>query len=377
MRFEALYQDYSLRKLTQQDAAKILGVSDRTFRRYLCRYESDGLSGLIDRRIEQASHRKALVDEVLALQDCYRREYPGFNAKHFYSWYKRDGGVRSYTWVKTHLQEAKLIRKAPGKGKHRKRRERSAMAGMMIHQDASSHQWVEGKYWDLVVTMDDATNEHYSMFFVDEEGTASSFQGVKETILAKGLFCSFYSDRGHHYWHTPKAGGKVDKDNLTQFGRAMRQLGIDMIAAYSPQARGRSERAFSTHQGRLPQELAKANITNMKDANHYLKTVYMPAFNQEFSVKAANPNTAFVPLLGLNLDDILCEHYQRTVAKDNCISFEGKRLQIPPCEYRMHYSKVKVSVHKHINGNITVFHGPRCIACFNQKGELTQQKVAA
>ena len=146
-------------------------------------------------------------------------------------------------------------------GKHKKRRARSALPGMMIHQDGSTHQWIEGTYWDLIVTMDDATNEHYSMFFVEQEGTYSSFKGVKETIEKQGLFCSFYSDRGSHYWLTPEAGGKVDKVNLTQFGRAMKQLGIEMISAYSPEARGRSERAFATHQGRLPQELKKEGST--------------------------------------------------------------------------------------------------------------------
>jgi len=174
-----------------------------------------------------------------------------------------------------HLQKAKLVKKGKHKGAHRKRRERAPLAGMMIHQDGSTHAWVEEKVWDLIITLDDATSEIYSGFFVDEEGTASSFRGVSDTLKEYGLFSSFYSDRGSHYWHTPVAGGKVDnvpcfinhsryKANLTQFGRALHQLGIQMIAAYSPQARGRSERMFKTLQERLPKELALHGITDIR-----------------------------------------------------------------------------------------------------------------
>lgn len=191
MRFEEVYDRWHSGGLSQVEAADILGVTDRTFRRYIHSYESLGLEGLSDKRIERASHRKAPVDEVMRLHESYGKDYRGWNVKHFYSWYKKDGGTRSYSWVKDSLQSAQLVKKLPSKGKHRKRRERSPLPGMMIHQDASTHLWVPGVYWDLVVTMDDATNEHYSMFFVEEEGTQSSLMGVKETIEAKGLFCSF------------------------------------------------------------------------------------------------------------------------------------------------------------------------------------------
>ena len=180
------------------------------------------------------SSRKAPFDEVMTLVDRYKKRYNGWTGKHFHTWYQREGGTRSYSWVKNMLQERGCLKKAPQRGAHRKRRERAAMAGMLIHQDGSTHEWVPNQKWDLIVTMDDATSEHYSMFFVDEEGTHSSLQGVKDLIEQCGLFCTFYSDRGTHYWHTPEAGGKVDKNNPTQFGRALKQLGIEMIAAYSP-----------------------------------------------------------------------------------------------------------------------------------------------
>jgi len=187
------------------------------------------------------------------------------------------------------------------------------------------------------VTMDDVMSEHYSMFFVDEEGTQSSFRGVREVIEAHGLFSTFYSDRGSHYWTTPEAGGKVDKVNLTQFGRAMKQLEIEMIAACSPEARGRSERAFGTHQGRLSKELVLAGMTDMDAANDYLQKVYRPAFNAEFMNPPLEDGTAFVPFRVEGLDDILCEQVDRTVGKDNCVSFEGITLQIPSNRHRCHY----------------------------------------
>lgn len=369
MRFEEAYDGWRSRRLTQEEAALILGVSDRSFRRYVDRFEESGLDGLADKRLTQVSHRRAPVDEVLALVDLYSSRHMGWNVSHFHGWYRDQGGSRSYTWVKNQLLQAKVIPKSRRKGAHRKRREASALPGMMIHQDGSTHEWVPDQKWDLISTMDDATNEHYSMFFCHEEGTASSLQGIKDVIDKRGLFCSFYSDRGSHYWHTPEAGGKVDKSNPTQFGRAMTHLGITMIAAYSPEARGRSERAFSTHQERLPRELALKGITTMEEANRYLHEIYLPAFNRRFSHKAREEGTAFMPYIGPSLDDILCERFERTVQGDNCVKFESLVLQIPRDEYRCNYIKTKVWVHRHLDGTLAVFHGPRKLADYDFTGK--------
>jgi transposase len=368
MRFEEAFGGWQARRLTQEEAARLLGVCERTFRRYIDRYEEAGLEGLIDKRLSQISQRRAPVDEVLRLVDQYRRRHDGWSAKHFYAWYRRDGGTRSYTWVKSRLQEAKAMPKAERKGAHRKRRERSPLPGMLLHQDGSTHAWVPGQMWDLIVTMDDATNEHYSMFFVEEEGTLSSFQGVRDVIAERGLFCALYTDRGSHYWHTQEAGGKVDKVNLTQFGAALQRLGIDLIPAYSPEARGHSERAFSTHQARLPKELALAGITDRDAANRYLAEVYRPAFNQEFSHPAREEGSAFVPYLGGPLEDRLCEQHERTVGKDNCVRFEGMVLQIPADRHRYHYVKAKVRVHRYADRRLALFHGPRRLATYSANG---------
>lgn len=369
MRFQEVYEGYHRGSLTQSDAALLLGVSDRTFRRYMNRYDEGGLDALLDKRLVQISHRRAPVDEVMRVVDWYRNSHMGWNAKHFYAWYRKEDGTRSYTWVKSRLQEAGLIERTLMRGTHRKKRERAPLVGMMIHQDGSTHEWIAGHKWDLIVTMDDATSEHYSMFFVEEEGTMSSFRGVQEVIEKHGLFASFYSDRGSHYWYTPEAGGKVDKQNLTQFGQAMKRLGIEMIAAYSPEARGRSERMFRTHQERLSKELALAGITDMAAANRYLKEVYMPAFNAEFMQPAREEGSAFVPWIGGQLADILCERYERVVGHDNCVSFEGLKLQIPADRHRCHYVKAKVTVLRYPNGQMAIMHGPRKLATYDLSGK--------
>jgi transposase len=376
-RFEEAYDGWIEKRLSQEEAARILGVSDRTFRRYVERYDDGGLEALDDKRMSQTSHRKAPVDEVMALTKRYRARHDGWSARHFHAWYTRSGGTRSYTWVKTRLQEARLIKKAPRRGVHRKRRERAPWPGMILHQDGSRHEWVPGQKWDLIVTMDDATSEHYSMFFVDEEGTKSSFQGIGEVIRAKGLFSSLYTDRGTHYWHTPEAGGKVDKNNPTQFGRAMAQLNIGMIPAYSPEARGRSERAFRTHQDRLPKELAFYDITGMEEANRYLRQTYLPAHNAEFCQPPLEEGAAFVEWVGANLDDFLCEQFDRVVGRDNCVSFEGMKLQIPPDRHRCHYIKAAVKVHRYLEDTLAVFHGPRKLANYDASGILINEKVKA
>ncbi|MFA4835403.1 MAG: ISNCY family transposase [Dehalococcoidia bacterium] len=373
MRFEEVYFGWNESRLSQEEAARVLGVSDRTFRRYINRYDEKGLEGLSDKRLTQASFRRAPVDEVMAVSARYEGRYRGWNVKHFYSWYQRDGGLRSYSWVKNTLQARELVPKTSKRGVHRKHRDRAPFPGMMLHQDGSTHEWVPGKKWDLIVTMDDATSEHYSMFFVDEEGTDSSFQGVRDVIVQRGLFSSLYTDRGSHYWYTPKEGGKVSKTQLTQFGRAMKHLGIQMIAAYSPEARGRSERAFLTHQDRLPKELAFHGITDMDAANRYLAKEYKPGFNAEFMQPAPEEGSVFVSYVGgENLDDILCLQEERVVNADNCISFEGMKLQIPPNKYRCHYVRVRVMFHCYQDGSLAIFHGPRKLADYDKHGELIE-----
>ena len=253
MKFEDVYGRSYRGELSQAEAAEVLGMSERTFRRYRERFEADGAEGLYDRRLGRVSVRRGGVDEVMALLDLFDTRYWDFTAQHFWEKLTSEHGMtRSYNWVRLTLRAHGRIQPAARRGVHRRKRPRRPMAGMMLRQDGPSHEWVGGQWWDLIVTLDDATSEVYSGFFVPEEGTMSTFRALGEVIGGRGLFCSFYTDRGSHYWHTPKAGGKVDKDNPTQVGRALAQLGIEPIAAYSPEARGRSERMFGTLQQRLP-----------------------------------------------------------------------------------------------------------------------------
>ena len=370
MRFQQAYDGWSEGRLTQAEAAQLLGQCERSFRRHVERFEADGLEGLLDKRLSQISKRRATQAEVDQVVQTYKSGFAGWNVAHFHSKYRSESkGARSYSWVKSVLQGAGVVKASKSRGKHRIKRERAPLPGMMLHQDASTHRWVPAAVWDLVVTMDDADSKHTSMFFCEQEGTASSFHGIGQSIARNGLFASLYTDRGSHYFYTPVAGGKVDKFNLTQVGRALKQLGIEHIGAYSPQARGRSERAFQTHQGRLPQELERAGITDMASANRYLEQVYMPAHNKEFAVACTLPGTAYVPLIGGHLPDILCEQHERTVGNDNCVSFEGLCLQIPSDEMRHHYVRTKVRVHRYVDGTLALFHGPRKLAYYDAEGE--------
>lgn len=366
MRFEEARDGWSSGRLTQEEAAELLGISGRTFRRKLVRYEESGMEGIIDRRVSKKGESRVPADETESMLRLRREAYMDYSVRHFHEkWREEHGGTRSYNWFRLTLQGSGLAEKAPSRGKHRRKRERKPLPGMMLHQDGSRHEWIPGRQDDLIVTMDDATGEIYSMFLTEEEGTFSTFEGLRETIRKKGLFASFYTDRGSHYFTTPEAGGKADKANPTQVGRALRELRIRHIAAYSPQARGRSERAFGTLQGRLPQELRTAGAKTLDEANAYIDARFLPDFNKKFARKAREEGSAFVPCLPyMPLEDILCVREERVVKNDNTVSYKGKILQLDKGETRLHYVKCKVEVAERIDGSLAVFLGPAKIAEF-------------
>ena len=325
----------------------------------------------MDRRLGRRSGRAVPDEEAEEVERLYRERYAGFTAKHFHEHLVGRHGFRwGNTWTKTYLQARGLMAKAPRRGAHRRKRPRRPMVGMMLHQDASRYAWLEGcGPLDLVVTLDDATGEIYSAFLVEEEGTVSSFLGLIETIAKKGLFCSLYTDRGSHYFYTPEAGGKVAQDVLTQVGRALSQLGVEHIPAYSPEARGRSERAFRTLQDRLPKELALAGVKDVEAANAFIREVYLPAHNARFAVEPADKASAFVPVAEAQWRDILCVQEERVVAPDNTVAWNGRRLQIPPHPARAHFVRAKVRVHHYPDGEIAVFHGPRLLVRWRPNNE--------
>jgi transposase len=365
-------------ELNQAEAGELLGVSERTFRRWRDRFEEEGEAGLVDRRLGKASGKRVPADRAEEVEALYRERYQGFTAKHFHEHLVKDHGFGwGYTWTKLHLQWKGLLPKAPRKGAHRRKRERRPLPGMMLHQDGSRHEWLEGQPpLDLIVTLDDATGEIYSAFLTEEEGTASTFRALNEVFGAHGLPMSLYTDRGAHYFYSPEAGA-IDRKQPTQVGRALAQLGVEHIGAYSPQARGRSERAFQTLQDRLVNELKLAGIVSIAAANAFLHDVYLPEHNARFAVPAAQPGSAFTPIPGVDLDEILCVQEERQVQNDNCVSYRTLKLQIPASPLRPHFVKARVKVHLYADGSHALFHGPRCIGRYDQDGALKDAKNAA
>ena len=371
VRFEEALEHYKRRRLTGDEAGEVLGMSGRNFRRLCLRYEEDGIDGLRDRRIGKASPRRSAPAELTRMQWLYQERYGDFTVKHFHEHLRERHDYKlGYTVTRLALQAAGLVAKAPRRGRHRKKRERRPLPGMLLFQDGSTHRWIAGldRDLDLIVTLDDATGEIYSALLIDEEGTMSSFLGLGETIARQGLFGALYTDRGSHYFHTPSAGGKVDKKQLTQVGRALSQLGITHIPSYSPEARGRIERVFGTLQLRLPPELRLARIATVAGANRFLRERFVPDHNARFAVPATEPGSAFVPYLGRPLDDILCVQEDRQVGRDNCVLWRGRSLQIPSQTHRHHYVRAKVRVHEYPDGGLALFDGPRCLARFDATG---------
>jgi transposase len=371
MRFSDLLDRTEAKELTQEAAAEVLGINVRTFQRWADRYEAEGDDGLMDRRMGRRSPRRAPAEELERMLGLFRDKYADFTVKHFHEQLqKRHGYVLGYTVTKLALHAAGLVRKAPKRSAHRKKRPRRPLPGMLLHQDGSRHVWIEGlPAMDLIVTMDDATSEAYSMLLVEEEGTASTFQALGEVIGERGLFCALYTDRGSHYFYTPKAGEKVSKTQQTQVGRALSHLGIEHIAAYSPQARGRSERVFRTLQDRLPKDLRLAGVTTVEAANAWLKAHYIAEHNAAFAIKAEQPGTAFVADRHEAWRETLCVIEERTVGNDNTIAWNGRRLQLPESRLRPHFVKAVVRVHAYPDGTVSVFLGPHRLARFAANGQ--------
>ena len=370
MRFADVLGRTERSELSQMEAAELLGISERTFRRWRDRQQELGETGLADRRLGP-SPRRAPVAEIARMLGLYRERYQGFTVQHFHEQLgKRHHYTLGYTVTKLHLHRAGLVQPATKRSAHRKKRPRRPLVGMLLHQDASTHAWLPGSTvkQDLVVTMDDATSAIYSMFLVNEEGTASSLRGVREVVARHGLFCALYTDRGSHYFHTPEAGGRVSKTLLTQFGRALKQLGIGHIAAYSPQARGRSERAFGTLQDRLPKELALAGIATVEAANRWFSESYMTAHNERFAIAAEQEGSAFVAAPAETWREILCIQEDRTVGHDNTVKWERRSLQLPPSRLRPHFVKATVRVHEYPDGRLAVYWGPHRLADYDADG---------
>lgn len=358
------------KRITWWQAAEIIGISDRQMRRWQRRYELYGYDGLYDRRKGKPSPRRVPVEAVEKVLGLYREKYFDFNVRHFHEKLREEHGVGlSYSWVKLALQGAGLVKKDRKRGVHRKRRPRRPLPGMLLHMDGSEHNWFQDDRWyDLLVIMDDATSEIYYAQLVEEESTRTVMAALREVIEEQGVFCALYSDRASHFFLTPRAGEPVDRQRLTQVGRALAELRIEMIPAYSPQARGRGERNFRTWQGRLPQELRLRGISRFEEANRFLRESYVAEFNGQFTVAAAQPGSAFMRLRGGDLDRVFSIQYERVVNRDNTVSWANHCLQIEKTSWRGTLAGCRVTVYEHLDGMLSLGYGPRVVGRYTAEG---------
>jgi len=360
-------------------AAEILGVSCRTMRRWKTRYQQRGYDGLLDRRRHRPSPKRMPLATVQRVLRLYQEQYQGFNVAHFCDQLREQHELSvSYQWVKTALQTAGLVTPRAKRGRHHQRRDRRPLPGMMLYVDGSTHTWIPAlasAQFDLVAVIDDADTNCYYAQLVEQESTRTVMVGLKEVIEKQGLFCSLYTDRGSHFFHTPKAGGLVDQHRLTEIGRALAQLGIEHIPSYCPQGRGRMERFFGSWQGRLPQELGRAGITTVAEANRYIRQKFLPWHRRHWTEPAPETGTAFVPSGTVDLDAILCVQHERNVAADNTVTVGALRLQIAPQSSRWSYAKCRVKVCEHVDGRWSVRYGPHRLGWYRPDGQPIETKL--
>jgi hypothetical protein len=360
------------KELTWIQAAEICGITARHMRRLKGHYERHGYGGLVDGRGGRTRRKRIPLATIEQLCRLRREKYAEFSVQHFWEKATEEHQLKiSYTWAKLTLQAAGLAEKSPGRGKYRRRRERRPVRGMMLHIDGSTHEWLSGEpMQDLIVVQDDADSRIHYAQFVPQEGTQSTFAALKHVVERSGRFCELYSDRGSHFCLTRTAGQQATTDHDGQVSRALKALGIRQILAYSPQARGRSERTFQTIQGRLPQELRVAGLTSYAAANEYLQRVFVPDFNRRFTLTPAQAGTAFVPLIGVDLDLLLSVQHERTVWNDSTVSFAGLKLELPRRSERAHYVRCPVLVHEFPEGTLGISYQGRLLARYSRMGEL-------
>jgi len=369
MKVQEVFMQAMAKKITWIQAAEIMGITDRSMRRWKQKHEKHGY--VLDRRYGRASEKKVAVETIEKILGLYRDQYFDYSVRHFHEKLRSEHGiVLSYTWVKRALQASGLVAKKRDRRIHRRKRPRRPLPGMLLHIDGSHHQWFQDDRWyDLLVILDDATNEVYYAQLVEDESTRTVLAALRHVVERQGLFCALYSDRASHFFYTPKAQQQVDPRVLTQVGRAMKELRIEMIPAYSPQARGRGERNFRTWQGRLPQELRLRKITTLEAANEFLQNAYIGQFNARFAKPAAQQGTAFVPAGPLDMDRIFSIHHERIVNSDNTVRFGSIWLQIEPTRWRSTLARCRVLVLEQLDQTITISYGPHVVGRYRPDGE--------
>jgi hypothetical protein len=363
------------KKISWIDGAEIAGMSVRNMQRKRQAYQEYGYTGLFDHRRGKRSIHRVPMETAEKVLELYQTTYFDLSVRHFHEKLRAEHGIGlSYSWVKQALQGAGLVKKRHKRGPHRRRRERKPLPGMLLHIDGSKHRWFQDeRYYDLIVILDDATSEIYYAQLVEEESTRTVLAALREVIEKQGVFCALYSDRGSHFFLTPKAGEAVDKTRLTQVGRAMRELHVEMIPAYSPQARGRSERNFGTWQNRLPQELRLAGIGTIEEANRFLREHYKAEFNRMFAQPAREKGTAFRPCARQDLDQVFSIQTERTVGKDNTIAIRDRHWQLDRTPFRRTLADCRVTICEHLDGTVSVCWGPHTVGRFDAEGQALEE----
>jgi transposase len=358
------------KRLSWVQAAEIIGIKPRQMRRIRWRVEHYGLDAVMDQRGGRPRRKRIKAGTIELLCRLKRDVYPDFSLRHFYEHVTEKHGVKvSYNWLRLMLQEAGVVEKEPARGKYRRQRERRPMVGMMVHLDASTHEWIADlPKQDLVVALDDADGRILFARFFPQEGTASSFAALEAVVRSYGRFCELYTDRGSHFCQSGPAG-ELAEDQRGQVSQALRTLGIRQILSLSPQARGRSERAFRTIQGRLPQELRLHRITDYDAANRYLEQHFIADFNRRFTIKPAQRESAFVRLTGIELELVLSSRHERVVRNDNTVTFKNLVLQLPSTRQRIHFVRCPVTIHQFANGTLGISYQGRLLARYDAMGE--------
>jgi hypothetical protein len=364
-------------KLTWIEAAELLGRSARSIRRRRLAYERVGCDALFDRRRQVPSPKRAPVAELQRVLALYRDRYEGFNVRHFHQIARREHGVTfCCAFVKKALQAAGLVARQKARGRHRRRREPRPCFGELLHLEGSRHQWLAlapETWFSLIAVVDDATKQLlYAELHDSGESVAVIMTALRTVLETYGVPMALYTDRAHWAVHTPTSGSAPDRRRPTQVGRALAQLGIEHILGYSPQARGRSERVNRTLQGRLINELRLAGIRTVPAANRYLRERFLPAFNAEFGRPPADPASAFVPLHGHDLEQILCVQDERVVGRDNVVTLHHLALQIAKQRGRRTCAGLRVVVRRHLDGQHSVWYGGRCLGRYDRRGHLLQ-----
>lgn len=372
MKAEQVLTELEQGRITVKEAAEILGVTERSIRRYRVANRESGTLGLYDRRCLRPSPKRideSVREEVTRL---YREMYGGFNVKHFHEkLVERHAIHASYSWVKGVLQQAGLVSRKKKRGTYRRRRPRRPMKGMLLHLDGSTHAWLGADHptRDLLVVMDDATSEVYAAHFVVEESTLTCMAILRTVIEQKGAFAALYTDRAGHFVVTKDARKGPDRSVQTQVERALGELDIRLICAKSPEARGRSERLFETWQDRLVSELRLANVQNYGEAQRFVDASFIPWHNRTLTVAPIESASAFTQTTRRDLARIFSTHHVRYVQKDHTVHFNSKRFQIPErATQGESFAKKRVTLHQYPDGLIEIRYGQRALGCYLPSG---------